>query len=54
MQVFVTTSVRGGQRGHEICSRKAKFKDYKLGCEAGNSEEGGNPREINPETGEKS
>ena len=50
----MTTSVRGGKRGREIYSQKAKSKDYKLGYEAGNSVEGGNPREINPEMGKKS
>ena len=54
LEVFLITNMGGGQRGHEIRSQKAKSKDYELGYEAGSSAWGRNPREINPETSEKS
>ena len=46
--------MRGGLRGHDICSWETKSKDYELGCEVGNSAKGGNPKETNLEMGAKS
>ena len=54
MQVVLTTNERGGQRGLEIRSLKARSKDFVWVARQATIPRAGNPREISLEMGEKS